>query len=248
METDSQDQHAAFSAAEALRGAIPRGEIRVIFVRHGETEANKRGILQGQSEWPLSTLGRTQAAAVGRALRAESFDHVYCSDLGRCRDTLAAILADHGGGTTRAAPFFDPNLREMALGPLEGKPRGTVLGTLGAGAAGADTACAHPMETSDDVVRRAARFWARLLQECAGDARATCVGAGATAGGAAVLVVSHGGFLHALLNRVLDIRQDGALGNCSLTVLRLQSGFEQPRPVVLNATAHLRELHAAKHA
>ena len=47
----------------------------------------------------------------------------------------------------------------------------------------------------------------------------------AGADGATVLVVSHGGFLHALLNRVLDLRHDGALGNCSLSVLQLQQGL-----------------------
>ena len=134
METDDQGSCSLGKcAAEALRGAVPSGEVRVILVRHGETEANKRGILQGQSEWPLSARGRAQAAAAGRALRGRSFTRVYCSDLGRCRDTLAAILAERAAGTTRAPPAFDPVLREMALGHLEGNPRGTALLSRAAG-------------------------------------------------------------------------------------------------------------------
>jgi probable phosphoglycerate mutase len=44
----------------------------LILVRHGRTEANAGGLLQGRLDLPLDELGRAQAAAVGAALSGVS--------------------------------------------------------------------------------------------------------------------------------------------------------------------------------
>ncbi len=41
----------------------------IAFVRHGQTELNRAGRLQGRLDVPLSALGEQQAAAVARGLR-----------------------------------------------------------------------------------------------------------------------------------------------------------------------------------
>jgi len=57
--------------------------VRVYFVRHGETDANRAGIIQGQMNTPLNDRGVQQAKLVGEALRTISFDNAYSSDLVR---------------------------------------------------------------------------------------------------------------------------------------------------------------------
>jgi bisphosphoglycerate-dependent phosphoglycerate mutase len=56
---------------------------RVYLVRHGETDANREGIIQGQMDTPLNNRGEQQAKLVGEALRSIPFDTAYSSDLAR---------------------------------------------------------------------------------------------------------------------------------------------------------------------
>ena len=60
----------------------------LILARHGQTEANGRGLLLGRAESPLTELGRAQAAALGRVLTAH---RLISSPLSRALDTAAAF-------------------------------------------------------------------------------------------------------------------------------------------------------------
>lgn len=68
----------------------------IAFVRHGQTELNRGGRLQGRIDAPLSPLGIEQAAAVGRGFAAEPVARVFSSPLQRARDTAAALAGPHG--------------------------------------------------------------------------------------------------------------------------------------------------------
>lgn len=85
-------------------------------VRHGQTELNVEGLLQGRHDSPLTELGRAQAERVGRYFAHEdiAFDHVYSSPLGRTRATAACI--------TDMEPTLDEGLAEWGFGELEGHP------------------------------------------------------------------------------------------------------------------------------
>ena len=65
------------------------------WVRHGETEANRDGILQGQSDFPLTESGKEGAVKTGVYLSQIPFDHLYSSDLGRARITANMILDEN---------------------------------------------------------------------------------------------------------------------------------------------------------
>jgi broad specificity phosphatase PhoE len=65
--------------------------MRLIIVRHGETDYNKTGRFQGQQQIPLNELGRTQAQLDGEALKQYRFTHIYCSNLIRAKETAAII-------------------------------------------------------------------------------------------------------------------------------------------------------------
>lgn len=67
-----------------------------IFVRHAESEARAKHIVQGKGlTVPLTERGKTQARALAEALSRESFDRVFTSTALRAIDTAAPYLAQH---------------------------------------------------------------------------------------------------------------------------------------------------------
>lgn len=87
----------------------------IYLVRHGETLANRQGILQGWSNNPLDDTGRKQASAlVTRAARVP-LDALYTSDLIRTRETAAPLAAARG---MKAKAL--PGLREISFGKWDG--------------------------------------------------------------------------------------------------------------------------------
>jgi broad specificity phosphatase PhoE len=95
---------------------LKRRRMQVIhLIRHGETENNRRGHVQGWTESPLSELGREQARRVGDRLRAGTIDAVVSSPLGRAVETARIAV---GSG---ARVELRDGLREMNLGAWEGK-------------------------------------------------------------------------------------------------------------------------------
>ncbi|HEY3673024.1 MAG TPA: histidine phosphatase family protein [Acidimicrobiia bacterium] len=61
----------------------------LVLVRHGQTEANARGLLLGRADPPLSELGRRQAAALAAHVPADA--RVVASPLVRTRETADAF-------------------------------------------------------------------------------------------------------------------------------------------------------------
>ena len=95
---------------------------RLILIRHGETDWNREGRLQGGQDIPLNDLGRQQAAeAAGRlpALAPDfaTLDYV-CSPMHRARETMDILRAelDLAPGAYR----LDDRLKELTFGSWEG--------------------------------------------------------------------------------------------------------------------------------
>jgi len=87
----------------------------LLLVRHGETDWNAEGRLQGQTDRPLSDFGRQQARELAVELEGEELEAIYSSDLARARDT-AEIVGERLGLPVR----LDPDLREKDWGTWEG--------------------------------------------------------------------------------------------------------------------------------
>lgn len=91
-------------------------------LRHGETEFNVEGRLQGQQDSPLTARGRAQARAHGALLKdliAEPAAwRVVASPLGRTLDTARLACAELG--LPESAIETDPRLKEVAYGQWEG--------------------------------------------------------------------------------------------------------------------------------
>lgn len=87
----------------------------ILLIRHGETAWNAIKRLQGHLDIPLNAEGERQAAALGRALRDESLDAIFSSDLQRARQTAQAIAVPRG-----MVVRTEPGLRERCYGAFEG--------------------------------------------------------------------------------------------------------------------------------
>ncbi|MGO2659853.1 histidine phosphatase family protein [Mycetocola reblochoni] len=85
-------------------------------VRHGETEWNRQGRIQGQTDIPLNDTGRAQAVRAAEALAGSEWHAVVSSGLSRADET-ASIMAERLGID---GPVAVPGLRERAHGELEG--------------------------------------------------------------------------------------------------------------------------------
>lgn len=89
--------------------------MRVYLIRHGETDYNREGKMQGHGEVPLNDTGIAQATRLAQRLAGESIDHIYASDLRRTVMT-ATVIASHTG----ASLSYDPGFRERDPGELTG--------------------------------------------------------------------------------------------------------------------------------
>lgn len=100
----------------AFFSALPR-QTRFSLIRHGRSEGNAAGIFQGRKEYPLSDIGRDQAAAAGRALAARQDAVMLCSPLARARET-AEIAARMAG---LKPPSVREELTELDTGSFTGR-------------------------------------------------------------------------------------------------------------------------------
>jgi broad specificity phosphatase PhoE len=87
------------------------------FVRHGETDWNRKHIAMGQTDIGLNETGLAQARAVAKHLKGEPFKSIAASPLKRARQT-AEIIVTH---TPTPITFFN-ELKEGCWGIKQGAP------------------------------------------------------------------------------------------------------------------------------
>ncbi len=89
----------------------------LIFIRHGESEANATGRFTGQSNaFALTERGHAQAEAAARYFCDTHIDAVYASDLCRAYQTAVHVAEPH-----KLAVRKEPGFREIFAGEWEGK-------------------------------------------------------------------------------------------------------------------------------
>jgi broad specificity phosphatase PhoE len=100
---------------------------RFLLVRHGETNYNAEGRIQGTLESKLTERGHAQASEVGKWLASAepAIDRIVVSPKLRTRETLAGIAAAHPG-VEEAAAALRAGLREIELTGWEGRLRSDV--------------------------------------------------------------------------------------------------------------------------
>lgn len=89
----------------------------IYFIRHGETEWNKKKITQGHQDSPLTLKGKNNAEKLGRILRNKNIEIIYSSDLGRCIETSNII-----NKWLKVKIVKAKELRERNFGDFNGQP------------------------------------------------------------------------------------------------------------------------------
>ncbi len=86
-------------------------------VRHGQSKWNKKGLLQGQANPPLSEVGKKQAIRLACVIKKLPINIIYTSDLLRAQETASIIAKE-----SNLPIYTSSSLREQYLGLFEGKP------------------------------------------------------------------------------------------------------------------------------
>jgi len=194
-------------------------------IRHGETDYNAQGRIQGQSDVPvLSPLGQRQSQATAAALAGLPVEAVYASPLRRAMET-AGIIARGLGREIRT----DPRLREIHVGIFQDQLRADLersqAGPLRQWLAGDPSFVIPGGESRNQLARRGREAFDAIWQS----------------GHKQAIVVAHGGLLVSTIKTILGIPlQDPplALENCSITTLS-GSDVDHVELLALNQIDHL---------
>ena len=183
--------------------------MRIYIVRHGETNANSDGYLQGWSNDPLNDNGRILAEITGQEMKGIRFDCCISSPLSRAKETAKIILRETGNDIPIE---FDDRIKEINFGILE---RITIRD------AEATQFLQHPIidykfpngESISDVMRRTQGFLKELISK--NDDKA-------------YLVSTHGCALRAMLNFLYSDPFDFWHGhvpyNCCVNIIDVNNG------------------------
>jgi len=210
---------------------------RVYIVRHGETNENRLGIMQGQLNTKLNTAGVEQAQLAASALEAVLFQRAFSSDLDRAAETAEIILQKHPGIVLEKLEA----LRERNLGDWQGQ---TLSGR-------GSTAPANAESLSEFSVR-SARWWSDVItayvDSLTSAARETESRKDSIPQPACVLVVSHGGYISRLISNLVQsgkvrcaqgVVVNGKCWNASISVIDVY-GDGQGVLVSYSDTTHLK--------
>ncbi len=194
-------------------------EPRLFLVRHGESEANLAGLLQGQTHGALTAAGRDAAGRLGRVLAGLSVSDrptaILTSDLRRAVET-AEIIAEALGVT----PHLFPAAREWNVGVLDGLPASALVDAIQRSGLPAAEFAPSGGESLSQLQARAEQTLAGLAHEAVdgahGERRAR------------TLLVSHGDFIRMTIGAAASMPIDAAnaltLRNTSLTEFTLRNG------------------------
>ena len=185
------------------------------YIRHGETLFNKTARMQGQCDSPLSQKGIRQAENTASALRAEHFDHIFCSSSERAWDTAKIIAAYH-----REKPVLLKELKEFDFGRLDGQLFSDMNDIIQSHRK-ADEWTDVGGENVPLFEKRAKAAFKKILSKCREDEH--------------VLIVSHGSYFSHLLKTLIAYdfddyrrRMDAAgrplVPNCSISEFVYENG------------------------
>ena len=207
--------------------------MKLYFVRHGRTEWNEEGRIQGANgDSPLLESSIQQLEALGQHLSQTYFDAAYSSDLPRAVHTAQILLKQNQHPITLQEA---PALREWRLGRLEGR----IIMELKALYPEEMRAFRHNLsqfhhnlfdaESLSDTTKRTCDF----VKSLKGKELDT------------VLIVGHGANLTASIRTLLgykpeELRKNGGLNNASVTVLTTED-FEHYHLETWNDTSYLED-------
>ena len=186
--------------------------MKFYIIRHGETEMNTRGALQGWTDGALNQSGRDLAVLTGRAMKGIRFNACISSPLIRAKETVEIVLRESGNDVP---VLLDDRIKEISFGDHE-NARASELGENGL------RFMKDPFhmerfpngESVRDVCERTQAF----LQELA-----------SRDDGKTYLIGTHGCAVRAMLNFLYEDPTDYWQGvvpyNCSVNILEANGGI-----------------------
>ncbi len=196
-------------------------------VRHGESEGNFAGSLQGSRlDTQLSATGLRQAKCLAARLLGEEIDAVWSSPMIRARETAQAVASVHGLEVSLDSRLVEFDWGAWSGRPYDGEIEKEVSGVRARWRAGETKLAPSGGESPEEAAARADLFLARLVDT----------------GARAPLVVAHGRFNRIVMTRVLgrplsrmdEIRQR----NGSLSVFEWD-GAHDAEALLLDDVSHL---------
>lgn len=188
--------------------------MRVVILRHGTTELNKQGMIQGSNVDPdLSKEGRAYAEKAAKNFDPSQFDAVYASPLKRAQQTARIFVGD------KTPIITDKRIEELSYGSWDGKSsleyrkkhpdafnsKGLINDNI--------YKYASDVEKREDFRKRIAAFFDDLYKEHANDT---------------VLVVCHGVVSRMICAHFLtngDIKYFDQMQNCGLAELDINKEY-----------------------
>jgi broad specificity phosphatase PhoE len=165
---------------------MPQKNLRLILVRHGETEENRLQIVQGQKDGELTAAGMNEISILSETLQNESMDAVYSSDLKRAMASANILVANRP-----LQVQSEPRLREQSYGVFEGKKLFHMLRRMKQEGTGFN--CFNPTggENADFFKERIKQLLNEITAKHAGDC---------------VLLVTHYGVIRMLIEEILRLK------------------------------------------
>jgi phosphoserine phosphatase len=229
LESMNQTQH----MGEDLPTLRPGHQgVRLLLVRHGETEWNRQGRFQGQIDIPLNDNGRLQANSSAEFLKDVNIDFAVSSTMARPKETAEIILHSHAN----VELGLDAGLCEISHGLWEGKFETEIEQEFPGELERWRTLPAEVQmpegENLQQVRDRAVAAWQKIVETAIDENRQ--VG----------LIVAHDATNKTLLCHILGLSNENfwnfRQGNGAVSVIDYPSGFNGlPILQAMNITAHL---------
>jgi len=167
---------------------------KLLFIRHGESELNVKGVWTGKTDASLTDKGRADAEKMGEAIKDIDVAHGHTSQLQRTQQTLEHVLRGHGKTDLSRSAHIE--LDERDYGELAGKNKWQVKEEIGDEAFnGIRRGWDYPVpggETLKDVLDRALPFYLQqIVPRLQQDEN--------------LIVVAHGNTIRALMKHIEDI-------------------------------------------
>lgn len=189
--------------------------ITIGFVRHGVTDWNELGKVQGRSNIPLNERGKQQALALAnRISKEEKWDIIISSDMERAAETAKIISSK----LELVDIHLDERIREIDCGQIEGTNEQDRISRWGSDWRKLDLG----MERFEDVAKRGVAFLKDISEQYEGKR---------------ILIVSHGAIVGLTLRELLGELPSKDIQNTAISIIhKREDGWEC---ALFNCTKHL---------
>jgi broad specificity phosphatase PhoE len=186
------------------------------FVRHGESQGNSAGIVQGTAEYPLSETGRAHAEQAATWLAESGISLCLSSPLARAMDTARAIA----GRLEIAEPTPEENLLEIDTGIFTGLTFPEIIEQYPDHYSRflvESWECVPDAERTDSLYQRSVALWTQLIDW-------------AEAGHRSIACVTHNGTLQWILKASFGVPEQPwmpifKMANCGISLFQARPAY-----------------------